>query len=155
MASSAKDHNGIFKGPKSFQQNKKLWSAVITGGSHTDSSVMSVSPTHHQPSGELEPLTSSAVNPPPVDHFLHKVARPYLTGSVAHSILIDITKVFDRQKDIIAVSEHMRRDNDRIYAEISVSPTMYQRILETPALQLENFDEPLMAYPTFHRPPTL
>ncbi|KAL7335026.1 hypothetical protein PS15p_200569 [Mucor circinelloides] len=103
------------------------------------------------------------MNPsPPVDHFSHQVARPFLTGTVAHSLIIDITKVFDRQKEFIvaltlycdanthlwAVSEHMRRDNNRVYAEISVSPSMYQQILVNPALQLENFDEPLMAYPT-------
>ncbi|KAK4516958.1 Vacuolar protein sorting-associated protein vps5 [Mucor velutinosus] len=42
----------------------------------------------------------------------------------------------------------MRRDNNRIFAEISVSPSMYQQILQQPALQLENFEEPLMTYPT-------
>ncbi|KAG1078701.1 hypothetical protein G6F42_024129 [Rhizopus arrhizus] len=42
----------------------------------------------------------------------------------------------------------MLRDNNRVYSEILVSPSMYQQILVNPALQLENFDEPLMAYPT-------
>ncbi|KAI8636269.1 hypothetical protein BD408DRAFT_321294, partial [Parasitella parasitica] len=103
------------------------------------------------------------MNPsPPVDHFSHKVAKPFLTGTVAHSLIVVITEVFDRQKEFIvaltlycdanthlwAVSEHMRRDNNRVCAEISVSPDMYQQILVNPALQLENFDEPLMAYPT-------
>ncbi|KAK4521025.1 uncharacterized protein ATC70_004013 [Mucor velutinosus] len=42
----------------------------------------------------------------------------------------------------------MRRDNSRVYAEISVSPMMYQQMLHQPALELKNFDEPLMSYPT-------
>jgi len=160
MASSAKDHNGTFKGPKSFQQRKKTM--VISGGSNINSSVMSVSPTI-QPNGEHEPLTSSAASTPPADHFSHKVTRPFLTGTVAHSLIIDlITEVFGRQKEFIvaltiycdanallwAVLEHMLRDNNRVYTEILVSPSMYQQILVNPALQLENFDEPLMAYPT-------
>ncbi|KAL9536447.1 hypothetical protein MBANPS3_012644, partial [Mucor bainieri] len=119
-------------------------------------------PPNQKPNGEHESLTSSAAQPPHVDHFSSKVARPYLTGTVAHSILIDITAVFDRQKEFIvalnlycttnthlwAVSEQMRRDNNRIYAEISVSPTKYKQMIANPALELENFDKPLMAYPT-------
>ncbi|KAF1797711.1 hypothetical protein FB192DRAFT_1462555 [Mucor lusitanicus] len=100
MASSAKEHNGTFKGPKSFQQTKKSWSAVISGGSSINSSVMSASPTPQS-----------------------TVARPFLKGT----ILVDITQVYGRQKEFIvaltiycegntrlwAVSEHMRRDNSR------------------------------------------
>ncbi|CAO0792598.1 unnamed protein product [Mucor circinelloides] len=161
MASSAKEHNGTFKGPKSFQQTKKSWSAVISGGANYNSSVMSASPTH-QSTGEPEPLTSSDASMPQVDHFSHKVARPFLKGTIPNSVLVDITQIYDRQKEFIvalqiyceanthlwAVSEHMRRDNNRIYAEISVSPTMYEQIRQQPALELENFDKPLMAYPT-------
>ncbi|CAO0798195.1 unnamed protein product [Mucor circinelloides] len=139
MASSAKDHNGTFKGPKSFQQSKKLWSALISGGSNINSSVMSVLPTI-QPNGEHEPLTSSAASTPPADHFSHKVARPFLTGTVAHSLIIDlITEVFGRQKEFIVALT--------IYCDANAL-FMYQQILVNPALQLENFDEPLMAYPT-------
>ncbi|KAG1086808.1 hypothetical protein G6F42_020846 [Rhizopus arrhizus] len=146
-----------------FNKEKKQWSALISGGSNINSSVMSVSPTI-QPNGGHEPLTSSAANTPPVDHFSHKVARLFLTGTVAHSLIIDITEVFDRQKEFIvaltlycnanthlwAVSEHMRRDKNRIYTEISVLPSMYQQslLVVNSAIQLENSDEPLMAYPT-------
>ncbi|CAO3624110.1 unnamed protein product [Mucor fragilis] len=82
-------------------------------------------PSTNQSQGKHEALTSSATSPPPVDHFTHKVARPYLTGSIANSVLIDITQVLDRPKEFIvaltiyceskihlwAVSEHMRQDN--------------------------------------------
>ncbi|CEP18766.1 hypothetical protein [Parasitella parasitica] len=162
MASSAKDHNGTLKVPKSFQQTKKSWAAVISGNSNINSSVMSV-PSTPQPHGEHEPLlTSSAADTPYVDHLSSKVARPYLIGTVAHSLVIDITSVLDRKKEFIgalsnfcngnthlwSVSELVRKDNQRLFAEISVSPTLYQQFVQVPTLQLENFDEPFMAYPS-------
>jgi hypothetical protein len=163
MASSAKDHNGTFKAPKSFQQNKKSWSAIISGGSNVNSSVMSAPPPTPQPPGEPDPLTPSATKTPLVDHFSSsKVARPYLIGTVAHSFVIDITAVLDRKKEFIAalsvfchgnthlwsVSELIRKDNERLFAEISVSPSLHQQFLRDPTLQLETFPEPFMAYPS-------
>ncbi|CEP09368.1 hypothetical protein, partial, partial [Parasitella parasitica] len=92
MASSAKEHNGTIKGTKSFQQTKKLWLTVISGGSSRNSSVMSASPTP-QSNGEPEPLTSSDDGVPQVDHFSSKVARPFLKGTIPHSVLVDITNL--------------------------------------------------------------
>ncbi|KAL0138321.1 hypothetical protein V8B55DRAFT_1437007 [Mucor lusitanicus] len=108
MASSAKEHNGTFKGPKSFQQTKNhgLLSYLVAPASTRALCLP------HQP-----------LSPQHVDHFLHKVARPFLKGT----ILVDITQVYGRQKEFIvaltiycegntrlwAVSEHMRRDNSR------------------------------------------
>ncbi|KAK4516959.1 Tubulin beta chain (Beta tubulin) [Mucor velutinosus] len=100
MASSPKEHNGTIKDLKSFQQTKKLWSAVITGGSNINSSVMSDSPTP-QSQGEPEPLTSSDALTSQVDHFSHKVARTFLKGTVPHSVLIDITQVLDRRSSLL------------------------------------------------------
>ncbi|KAI8637382.1 hypothetical protein BD408DRAFT_437064 [Parasitella parasitica] len=133
MASSAKEPNGTFKGPISYQQSKKSWTEIIVGGSLKNSSVMSESPS----------------------------PRP-TAGTIAHSIVIDITDVLDKKKAFIldlaafcegnthlwAVSEQIRKDNNRLFAEISDSPIMYNKFLENPSLQLENFAEPFMAYPT-------
>ncbi|KAI8638250.1 hypothetical protein BD408DRAFT_436265 [Parasitella parasitica] len=100
MASSANKTKGTFKGPISYQQNKKSWSEVIAGGSHMNSSVMSASSTP-QPLGELDQLTSSAASPTPVDHFMSKITRPFLTGTLVNSIVIDITSVQDNNKEFI------------------------------------------------------
>ncbi|CEP20203.1 hypothetical protein [Parasitella parasitica] len=143
MASSAKETNGTFKGPICYKLSKKSWSEVITGG-------------------ECDLLTSSAASPN-IDHFTCKVTRPYLTGTVPHSLVIDITHVLDHKWAFIvdlatfcqgnnhlwAVSEQIRKENNRLYAEISVSPTMYQHFLQDPTLHLENFSESFMAYPSF------
>ncbi|CEP16050.1 hypothetical protein [Parasitella parasitica] len=140
---SAEDYNGTLKVPKSFQQTKKSWSAIISGGSHINLIVMSI-PSTPQPYGEHEPITSSAVDTPHVDHFSSKVARPYLIGTVAHSLVIDIT----HNIHLWSVSKLIRKDNERLFAEISVSPTQYQQFVQVPTLQLKNFDEPFMAYPS-------
>ncbi|CEP20020.1 hypothetical protein [Parasitella parasitica] len=47
-----------------------------------------------------------------------------------------------------AVSEQIRRDNNKIFAEISVSPTLYHQFCLDPTLQLAFFEEPFMAYPS-------
>ncbi|CEP19642.1 hypothetical protein [Parasitella parasitica] len=109
-------------------------------------------PSTPQPHGEHEPLlTSSAAETPHADHFSSKVARPYLIGTVAHSLVIDITPVLDRKKEFISAlsnfcdgSTHLwsvseliiRKDNQRLFAEISVSPTLYQQLVQVPTLQL-------------------
>ncbi|KAI8638369.1 hypothetical protein BD408DRAFT_351952, partial [Parasitella parasitica] len=135
MASSAKEPNGTFKGPISYQQSKKSWTEIVAGGSLKNSSVMSESPSLRL-TGGLVHLTSSATSPSQLDHFTNKVTRPYLTGTMAHSIVIDITDVLDKKKAFIldlavfcegnthlwAVSEQIRKDNNRLFAEISVSP---------------------------------
>ncbi|EPB89320.1 hypothetical protein HMPREF1544_03829 [Mucor circinelloides 1006PhL] len=118
---------------------------------------------HLQPTGEPDHITSSAAARPSLDHFTGKVARPSLTGTVPyHSIIIDITNVLNKMKTFIldlatfcesnahlwAVSEQIRKENGRLFAEISVSPSMYQIFLQNPTLKLENFDAPFMAYPS-------
>ncbi|KAL7328324.1 hypothetical protein PS15p_206612 [Mucor circinelloides] len=153
MASSAKETNGTFKGPISYKLSKKSWTEVITGGSLRNSSVMSEAPTS-QPTDEPDHLTSSAASPS-LDHFTGKVTRSYLTGTVPHSIIIDITNVLvDKKKTFIvdlatfcegnthlwAVSKQIRKENSRSFAEISVSPSMYQKFFQSPTLKLENFD---------------
>ncbi|EPB90439.1 hypothetical protein HMPREF1544_02647 [Mucor circinelloides 1006PhL] len=113
---------------------------------------------------EPDSLTSSAAASPPRDHYTGKVTRPYFTGTVPHSNIIDITNVLldDKKKTFIvdlatffcegntymwAVSEQkIRKENSRLFAEILVSPSMYQKFLQNRTLKLENFDEPFMAY---------
>ncbi|KAL9551516.1 hypothetical protein PS6_004973 [Mucor atramentarius] len=113
------------------------------------------------PTGEPDHLTSSAASPS-LDHFTGKVTRPYLTGTVSHSITIGITNALDKKKAFIVdlatfcggnthlwtVSEQIRKENSRLFAEISVSPSMYNQFLQNPTLKLENFDEPFIAYPS-------
>ncbi|CAO0793121.1 unnamed protein product [Mucor circinelloides] len=137
MASSAKETNGTFKGPISYKLSKKSWTEVITGGSLRNSSVMSEAPTTPQPTGEPDHLTSSSASLF-LDHFTGKVTRSYLTGTVPHSIIIDITNVLDKKKTFIvdlttfckgnthlwAVSEQIRKENSRLFAEILVSPSI-------------------------------
>ncbi|GAN11624.1 hypothetical protein MAM1_0756c11200 [Mucor ambiguus] len=159
MASSAKEQNGTFKGPKS---KTKSWSIVASGGSRPTSHTRSVS-TYQQPTGDVDSLTSSASDVPLVDHFSGKVARPFLKGTLPYTFVIDITSVLDRQQkefmvaltvfcadghDLLWVGNHHRRDNNLVFAEILVSTARYQSFQANPTLQLENFAEPFMAYPT-------
>ncbi|CEP08735.1 hypothetical protein, partial, partial [Parasitella parasitica] len=160
MASSAKKPNRTSEGTISFQKSKQLWSEVLSGGSPMKSSVMANLP-NPKSHGEHDTFTNSADNLS-VDHFTQRVSRPFLTGTVPFSIVIDITNVHDKKKifltDLIlycqgnthlwAVSEQIRRDNNKIFAEISVSPTLYHQFSLDPTLQLASFEEPFMAYPS-------
>ncbi|KAI8636300.1 hypothetical protein BD408DRAFT_407262 [Parasitella parasitica] len=158
MASSTKEQNGTFKGPKS---KTKSWSIVASGGSRPNQRTRSVS-TYNQPTGDPDNLTSSASNVSPVDHFSGKLTRPFLTSTLPSTFVIDITSVLDRQKefmvaltafcadglDLLWVGNHHRRDNNLVFAEILVSPARYQSFQANPTLPLANFAEPFLAYPT-------
>ncbi|CAO0792216.1 unnamed protein product [Mucor circinelloides] len=140
MASSAKKANGTLKGPiSSYTLSKKSWTEAITGGSpRNSSSVMS----------EASTLQTYR---PSLDHFAGKVTRPYLTGTVPHSIIIDITNILDQKKAFIVdlatfcegnthlwdVSEQIGKENSPLFAEISVSLSMYNKFLQNPTLKLK------------------
>ncbi|KAI7908101.1 uncharacterized protein BX663DRAFT_424437, partial [Cokeromyces recurvatus] len=103
-----------------------------------------------------------ADSPPHIDHFSNKVIRPFLTGSFAHSMLIDITIVEDQQKIFLkeldhfcsgklhlwGVSDKIRKDYSRLFAEIAVSPELYQKFKVEPTFSLPSFPAPFAAYPS-------
>ncbi|EPB81047.1 hypothetical protein HMPREF1544_12245, partial [Mucor circinelloides 1006PhL] len=126
-----------------YQRNHGLKSLLVV---HSGTQVSCLKhQTPPQPTGEPDHITSSAAARPSLDHFTGKVARPSLTGTVPHhSIIIDITNVLDKMKTFIvdlatfcesnthlwAVSEQIRKEKGRLFAEISVSPSIYQIFLK-------------------------
>ncbi|KAG0753316.1 hypothetical protein G6F57_013868 [Rhizopus arrhizus] len=89
-----------------------------------------------------------------------QATRPFLKVSVPNSIFVDITTVKDKKivlteltafcqgnEHLWAVADQIRREYQRLYAEITVSPTMYERLC-TESLQLPSFTDRFHAFPS-------
>ncbi|KAI9366486.1 hypothetical protein BD770DRAFT_291983, partial [Pilaira anomala] len=92
--------------------------------------------------------------------FSNKIVRPYMKGFFTHSILIDITNVKEDRllflkefkafcnegKDLYAVSDKIRNDYGRQYAEVKVSPLFYKNFSDSPEFTLPSFSDSFFAY---------
>jgi hypothetical protein len=89
-----------------------------------------------------------------------QATRPFLKGSVPNSIFVDITTVKDKKiflteltafcqgnEHLWAVADQIRREYQRFYFEITVSPAMYERLC-TESLQLPSFTDRFHAFPS-------
>lgn len=162
MALPANNQNGTFQGPTTHKQSKLTWAQALRG----HSTQLSTSSLDHPP---IRPNTNDgdvggrADSVPPEDHFRTQVIRPYLKGSFPHSVFIDITNVSNDQqktfitefskfcdddKHLFAISNKIRQDYARRYAEVKVSPLMYQKLVTNPEFMLASFYEPFHAYPS-------
>lgn len=161
MASSANNQKGTFQGPPN-NHNKKSWAQAVSGGA-TKTSSISHRPTPMPDDGSGQPLSSAAQPVQNFDHFLNNLGRPFIKGSVPNSLLIDITNVEDSKKKLFlsefqefcdgqthlwSVRDHFRRDYDRCYAEVVVSPSMYHKFLSKSFFSLVSFTEPFIIYPS-------
>ncbi|OBZ80234.1 hypothetical protein A0J61_11717, partial [Choanephora cucurbitarum] len=153
MASSANLHKGIIQTPKTYKLNKKSWADAVSEGMRRISS-KTHDPSTTRPSVEPGQLAESAVR----DVYSH-VARPFLKGTISHSLLIDISHVADQklfiqelrelcegQKHLWSVSGTLRREYARQYAEIAVSPSTYRNFKDK-GFELQTLGK-FLAYPS-------
>lgn len=163
MVLSVIKSKGIIQSPPRLKKHN-TWAQVISGRSTRLSSSLveplTNSSQNNTPNGEPGNLTTSADQVTPVDHFSNKIVRPYMKGFFAHSILIDITNVKEDRllflkefkafcnegKDLYAVSDKIRNDYGRQYAEVKVSPLFYKNFSESPEFILPSFTNSFSAY---------
>ncbi|KAI7897641.1 uncharacterized protein BX663DRAFT_565308 [Cokeromyces recurvatus] len=145
MALPANNQNSTFQGLPSFLHRRKTWVQVISGGSSAASS-SSASPLRRSPShlpgngsGTSMPRADS---PPHIDHFSNKVIRPFLTG--CH----ELDHFCSGKLHLWGVSDKTRKGCSRLFAEIAVSPKLYQKLKVEPNFSLPSFPAPFAAYPS-------
>ncbi|KAI9337345.1 hypothetical protein BD770DRAFT_237434 [Pilaira anomala] len=164
MVLSANKPNGTFQGPHN-TKIKKTWAQVISGQSKRFSSNLveppSNSPTQLPTDNNGNVITSAELSPP-FDPFSNAALRPFLKGSFAHSILIDISQVkekyslfisefqtyCDNGKHLFFISDKTRTDYGRLYAEVQVSPLFFKQFSNDPTFNLPSFTASFLAYPS-------
>lgn len=110
-------------------------------------------------------LSSSSVSPKndagsTVSDVFSKLRRPFLKGSIPHSLFIDISNVDDQKSFLVdfnasceggvhlwSVSDTLRRHLSHIYAEVCVSPSKRAELLEK-GLKLDSLTSPLAVFPS-------
>ncbi|KAG1526363.1 hypothetical protein G6F45_005778 [Rhizopus arrhizus] len=104
-----------------------------------------------------QPDTNAEMSP---SNLNAQATRPFLKGSVPNSIFVDITIVKDKKilltelttfcqgnEHLWAVADQIRREYQRLCAELTVSPAMYERLC-TEGLQLPSFTDRFLALPS-------
>ncbi|KAG0757993.1 hypothetical protein G6F16_013706 [Rhizopus arrhizus] len=122
---------------------KKLsWVNVVHAGHQKTSSFLAMSTNNSTIQshgvGIGQPDTNAEMSP---SNLNAQATRPFLKGSVPNSIFVDITTIKDKKislteltafgqgnEHLWAVADQIRREYQRLYAEITVSPTMYERL---------------------------
>lgn len=141
---------------------KKLsWVNVVHAGHQKTSSFLAMSTnnstTQSHGVGIGQPDTNAEMSP---SNLNAQATRPFLKGSVPNSIFVDITTVKDKKifltelttfcqgnEHLWAVADQIRREYQRMYAELTVSPAMYERLC-TEGLQLPSFTDRFLAFPS-------
>ncbi|KAG1257463.1 hypothetical protein G6F68_009287 [Rhizopus microsporus] len=141
---------------------KKLsWVNVVHAGHQKTSSFLAMSTNNSTIQlhgvGIGQPDTNAEMSP---SNLNAQATRPFLKGSVPNSIFVDITTVKDKKiflteltafcqgnEHLWAVADQIRREYQRLYAEITVSPAMYERLC-TESLQLPSFTDRFHAFPS-------
>ncbi|EIE77754.1 hypothetical protein RO3G_02458 [Rhizopus delemar RA 99-880] len=141
---------------------KKLsWVNVVHAGHQKTSSFLAMSTnnstTQSHGVGIGQPDTNAEMSP---SNLNAQASRPFLKGSVPNSIFVDITTVKDKKiflteltafcqgnEHLWAVADQIRREYQRMYAELTVSPAMYERLC-TEGLQLPSFTDRFLAFPS-------
>jgi len=140
-------------GPKatSFLHHNKSWAHMLKGLNKTSSVTAKAVQDNGNKVGDVS-LTD--LN----NKFSFYAKKPFLKGTIPNSIFIDITEVdnqlqflkelqiqADYNEHLWSVEDTLRNDNQRRYAEVTVSPSFGESLC-TEGIKLPSFEQPFVGY---------